>query len=111
MDVPTRQSYVMAVVKPSERTFASGVTNVTRNVSWAVGTFVRRSRHAACALAGPLVIGGALKIGYDLLCTEHFRHVRPPEEEGARRAERASGSGGKRMSTHSEDCPPGLERF
>jgi MFS family permease len=37
MDVPTRQSYVMAVVKPTERTFASGLTNVTRNVAWAVG--------------------------------------------------------------------------
>ena len=37
MDVPTRQSYVMAIVRPNERTFASGVTNVTRNVAWAVG--------------------------------------------------------------------------
>lgn len=81
MDVPTRQSYVMAVVKPTERTFASGVTNVTRNVAWAVGPSVAGIVMQHVALAGPLIIGGALKIGYDLLLYRAFRHVRPPEEE------------------------------
>ena len=81
MDVPTRQSYVMAVVKPTERTFASGVTNVTRNVAWAVGPSFAGVVMQHVALAGPLVIGGALKIGYDLLLYRAFRHVRPPEEE------------------------------
>jgi MFS family permease len=81
MDVPTRQSYVMAVVKPTERTFASGVTNVTRNVAWAVGPSIAGTVMQHVALAGPLVIGGALKIGYDLLLYRAFRHVRPPEEE------------------------------
>jgi predicted MFS family arabinose efflux permease len=80
MDVPTRQSYVMAVVKPTERTFASGVTNVTRNISWAVGPSVAGVVMQHVALAGPLVIGGALKIVYDLLLYRAFRHVRPPEE-------------------------------
>ena len=81
MDVPTRQSYVMAVVKPGERTFASGVTNVTRNVAWAVGPSVAGIVMQHVALAGPLIIGGVLKIGYDLLLYKAFRHVRPPEEE------------------------------
>jgi predicted MFS family arabinose efflux permease len=83
MDVPTRQSYVMAVVKPTERTFASGVTNVTRNVAWAVGPSVAGLVMQHIALAGPLIIGGTLKIGYDLLLFRAFRHVRPPEEEVA----------------------------
>jgi MFS family permease len=81
MDVPTRQSYVMAVVHPSERTFASGVTNVTRNVAWAVGPSFAGVVMQHVALAGPLVIGGVLKIAYDLLLFRAFRHVRPPEEE------------------------------
>ncbi len=81
MDVPTRQSYVMAVVKPAERTFASGVTNVTRNVAWAVGPSLAGVVMQHVALAGPLVIGGVLKIGYDLMLYRAFRHVRPPEEE------------------------------
>jgi MFS family permease len=79
MDVPTRQSYVMAVVKPAERTFASGVTNVTRNVAWAVGPSVAGAVMQHVALAGPLVIGGVLKIGYDLLLYRALRHIRPPE--------------------------------
>jgi predicted MFS family arabinose efflux permease len=83
MDVPTRQSYVMAVVRPTERTFASGVTNVTRNVAWAVGPSIAGLVMQHIALAGPLMIGGMLKIGYDLLLYRAFRHVRPPEEETA----------------------------
>jgi MFS family permease len=81
MDVPTRQSYVMAVVKPAERTFASGVTNVTRNIAWAVGPSVAGAVMQHVALAGPLVIGGGLKIAYDALLYRAFRHVRPPEED------------------------------
>ncbi len=89
MDVPTRQSYVMAVVRPAERTAASGVTNVTRNIGWAIGPAVAGSVMQHVALAGPLVIGGALKIGYDLLLYRAFRHVRPPEEDApGRRSDR-----------------------
>jgi predicted MFS family arabinose efflux permease len=80
MDVPTRQSYVMAVVQPSERTFASGVTNVTRNVAWAVGPSVAGVVMQHIALAGPLIVGGTLKVGYDLILFASFRHLRPPEE-------------------------------
>jgi MFS family permease len=81
MDVPTRQSYVMAVVQPHERTFASGVTNVTRNIAWAVGPSVAGAVMQHIALAGPLIVGGVLKIGYDLILFASFRRVRPPEEK------------------------------
>ena len=91
MDVPTRQSYVMAVVRPSERTYASGVTNVTRNVAWAVGPSFAGAVMQHVALAGPLVIGGLLKIAYDLLLFRSFRQLRPPEE-------RAETSGTKTIS-------------
>jgi predicted MFS family arabinose efflux permease len=80
MDVPTRQSYVMAIVQPSERTFASGATNVTRNVAWAAGPSVAGFVMERIALAGPLIIGGALKILYDVMLYVSFRHIRPPEE-------------------------------
>ncbi len=76
MDVPTRQSYVMAVVRPEERVAASGITNIVRMAGWAVGPAV------AGLLAGraPLLAGAALKISYDLLLYRAFRSVRPPEE-------------------------------
>ena len=80
MDVPTRQSYVMAIVKPGERTFASGVTNVTRNVAWAVGPSVAGVVMQHVTLAGPLLIGGVLKVAYDLVLWRSFRHLRAPEE-------------------------------
>lgn len=80
MDVPTRQSYVMAIVQPRERTFASGVTNVTRSVSWAVGPSLAGAVMQHMTLSGPLFIGGALKIAYDVVLYVSFRHVRPPEE-------------------------------
>lgn len=83
MDVPTRQSYVMAVVQPHERTFASGVTNVTRNVAWAIGPSIAGVVMQRVALAGPLFIGGSLKIAYDLLLYGSFRHTKPPEESSA----------------------------
>lgn len=80
MDVPTRQSYVMAIVRPQERTLASGVTNVTRNVGWAVGPSFAGIVMQQVALAGPLFIGGTLKIAYDVLLYGSFRRLRPPEE-------------------------------
>ena len=82
MDVPTRQSYVMAIVAPGERSAASGVTNVTRSVGWAAGPSMAGllMQHA---LAGPLLIGGALKIAYDILLYASFRTIVPPEERGA----------------------------
>src|SRR5262245_22174386 len=62
MDVPTRQSYVLAIVRPEERTYASGITNLTRNLGWAAGPFIAGAVMQHVALAGPLLIGGSLKI-------------------------------------------------
>jgi predicted MFS family arabinose efflux permease len=80
MDVPTRQSYVMAVVPASDRTYASGMTNVARNAGWAVGPLIGGAMMQQVALAAPLLIGGSLKIVYDLVLYRSFRGVRPPEE-------------------------------
>src|SRR5438477_7895661 len=85
MDVPTRQSYVAAVVQPSERTFASGVTNLTRNLSWAAASSVAGVFMQKVAFSAPLLLGGSLKILYDLLLYRSFRHVAPPEEKGVGR--------------------------
>ena len=80
MDVPTRQSYVMAVVQPGERTFAAGITGLVRLGGWAVAPFAAGMLMQGVALATPLLIGAGMKIGYDLLLWRSFRHRRPPEE-------------------------------
>jgi MFS family permease len=80
MDVPTRQSYVAAMVRPEERTFASGVTNLSRNISWAASSSVAGVFMQRVAFSAPLLLGGGLKIIYDLLLWSAFRHVRAPEE-------------------------------
>ncbi len=81
MDVPTRQSYVAAVVRPEERTFASGITNLSRNVCWAVGSSLAGVTMQSVAFSTPLVLGGGLKIVYDILLYRAFRHLKPPEEQ------------------------------
>jgi MFS family permease len=83
MDVPTRQSYVAAVVLPNERTFASGFTNLARNVFWAVGSTVAGFVMQNIAFSAPLAIGGGMKIAYDLALFRAFRKIRPPEESAA----------------------------
>jgi len=85
MDVPTRQSYMMAIVAPEQRTFVSGVTNVTRLVGWAVGPMIAGAVMQGVGSATPLIIGGGLKICYDVLLYYQFRHVRAPEESVTRR--------------------------
>ncbi len=83
MDVPTRQSYTMAVVEPDERSAAAGVTGVARTLGAALAPLVAGPLYATAALAGvPFLAAGALKIGYDLLLWRSFRAVRPPEERG-----------------------------
>src|SRR5262249_49223988 len=80
MDVPTRQSYVMAVVAPHERTLAGGLTNLSRNVFWAVASGLSGVLMQTLTLSAPLIAGGGLKIGYDILLYWKFRHIKPPEE-------------------------------
>jgi MFS family permease len=81
MDVPTRQSYVAAMVKPAERTFTSGVTNLARNVFWAVGSATAGVAMQLFGFSTPLFIGGAAKIAYDALLYKSFRQLKPPEEK------------------------------
>lgn len=80
MDVPTRQSYVAALVKPNERTFASGVTNLTRNVFWAVGSGTAGLLMQELLFSAPLLVGGGAKVVYDVLLFRSFRKLKPPEE-------------------------------
>jgi len=80
MDVPTRQSYVMAVVRPEERTFASGVTHLVRLGGWAIAPAFAGLIMQGVSLGAPLVAGSLLKVLYDILLYVSFRHLRPPEE-------------------------------
>ena len=82
MDVPTRQSFVMAVVKPEERTVASGVTHLVRLGGWAVGPALAGLVMGGFGLGAPLAIAAGMKISYDLLLWRAFRRVKPPEERG-----------------------------
>jgi hypothetical protein len=84
MDVPTRQSYVMAVVRPEERTFASGITHLVRLAGWAFAPAFAGLLMTGQSLGTPIVIGAALKISYDIALWRAFRGVRPPEESTAR---------------------------
>jgi len=80
MDVPTRQSYVMAVVRPEERLTAAGVTSLVRLGGWAVAPALAGVLMQTQSLATPLLVGAGLKIVYDGLLYFSFRLVRPPEE-------------------------------
>jgi MFS family permease len=80
MDVPTRTSYVMAVVEPGERAAAASITSVPRSLAAAVSPLLAGYLLGMSAFAWPLVIAGALKIAYDLALLATFRTVRPPEE-------------------------------
>ncbi|TAH39542.1 MAG: MFS transporter [Planctomycetota bacterium] len=80
MDVPTRQSYLMAVVAPQERVTAAGVASLTRGAAWAVAPSLAGVLSRFWSLSAPLFAGPAIKIVYDLLLLSEFRGVRPPEE-------------------------------
>lgn len=81
MDVPTRSSYVMAVVTPAERAAAASVTAVPRSLAAAVSPVMAGALFAAGFAALPFIICGVLKIAYDFALLWTFRHVRPPEEQ------------------------------
>jgi MFS family permease len=80
MDVPARTSYVMAVVTPPERAAAASVTAVPRSLAAAIGPLIAGNLLAASSFGWPLMLGGGLKMVYDLLLLVMFRAVRPPEE-------------------------------
>lgn len=88
MDVPTRQSYTMAVVQPDERSAAAGVTGIARTIGAALAPVLAAPLYASAALSGaPFLVAGGLKVAYDLVLWRRFRSVRPPEE----RPERVAG--------------------
>jgi len=81
MDVPTRQSYIMAVVRPEERSAAAGITGVARTTGAALAPVFAGFMFARPALMSvPFFVAGTLKILYDLLLYRGFAAVRPPEE-------------------------------
>jgi predicted MFS family arabinose efflux permease len=81
MDVPTRQSYTMAVVSPDERSAAAGVTGIARTTGAALSPVIAGPMLANSTLLGlPFMLAGALKIVYDLLLYRSFRGLKPPEE-------------------------------
>jgi MFS family permease len=79
MDVPARQSYVMAVVPPEERAAAASVTNVPRSLASAFAPLLAGALLQHSTFGWPLIAGGVLKLTYDVLLLVLFRHVRPPE--------------------------------
>ena len=83
MDVPTRSSYVMAVVTPEERTAAASVTSVPRSLAAAASPAIAGALFATGYTALPFIICGVLKIAYDIALLWTFRHVKPPEERRA----------------------------
>jgi MFS family permease len=81
MDVPTRQSYTLAIVAPDERSAAAGITGIARSVGASLSPALSGALMAnAALLAAPFYLAGGLKIIYDLLVYRGFRAHRPPEE-------------------------------
>ena len=81
MDVPTRTSYVMAVVTPPERAAAASFTAVPRSLASAISPAFAGAMLASPFPGLPLVICGVLKIVYDVALLYSFRHTKPPEEQ------------------------------
>jgi hypothetical protein len=83
MDVPTRTSYVMAVVTAPERPAAASITAVPKTFAWAAGSMISGYLLTLSTFGWPLLIGGVIKGVYDILLLIKFQKVRPPEEAGA----------------------------
>jgi MFS family permease len=82
MDVPTRQSYIMAIVREDERSSAAGITGVAQTTGAALAPVLAGLLFARPSLINlPFFIAGTLKITYDLLFYRAFVHLRPPEEQ------------------------------
>jgi MFS family permease len=80
MDVPARQSYVMAIVDESDRTATAGLTSSTRTVSSSISPSIAGYAIQAVWIGAPLVAAGLLKLAYDLMIYASFRKIKPPEE-------------------------------
>jgi MFS family permease len=87
MDVPTRQSYTMAVVAFDERSAAAGVTGIARTIGASLSPALAGLLISNPALIGtPFFVAGGLKVIYDLLLYRNFRTLRAPEEHGLPKA-------------------------
>ncbi len=80
MDVPARQSYVMAIVDESDRTAAAGLTSSTRTLASSISPSIAGYAIQAVWIGTPLVAAGLLKLAYDLMIYASFRKIKPPEE-------------------------------
>jgi MFS family permease len=83
LDVPTRQSYTMAVVDADERAASAGILSVARNAGAAVAPLFTGAVLAVPSLGWPFLLAGGLKVIYDLWIFAVFRRVKPPEEAGS----------------------------
>jgi MFS family permease len=81
MDVPTRQSYVVAIVKPEERTAVAGITNLSRNIPFSASPTLAGYMFQFISLAFPFIFGAVMKTAYDLLLYKSFKEIKPSEEK------------------------------
>ena len=81
MDVPTRQSYLVAVVRENERTAAAGITNISRNITQSISpSLAGYILQSLSILSAPFVLGGVLKLVYDVILYFNFKRIKPPDE-------------------------------
>ncbi len=80
MDVPTRQSYTMAVVEPDERSSASGITGIARTIGASIAPVLSTSMLANPLLGLPFIASGTIKLVYDFYLYRSFKSIKPPEE-------------------------------
>ena len=80
MDVPTRQAYIVAVVEENERTAAAGITNTSRNIAQSISPSITGAIIQSLWFSAPFVIGGMLKIVYDIGIFVNFRKIKPSHE-------------------------------
>jgi MFS family permease len=83
MDVPTRQSYIVAIVEPDERSAAAGITTIARSTGAALAPALT-GLLLTWSLSAPFIAAGSLKILYDVLLFRGFRAMRTPEELAGR---------------------------
>jgi MFS family permease len=81
MDVPTRQSYVNAIVQPEDRASAAAITNTSRTIAQSISPPLATSMIGLGQYTLPFVFGGGIKIIYDILIYFVFRQIKPPEEQ------------------------------
>lgn len=84
MDVPTRQSYMMAIVKPQERTATAGITSVPRSIAQGISPAISSYMIGTLQYALPFFLSGSIKILYDISIYLSFRKIKPPEEKRPR---------------------------